>query len=71
MCLRAQVIDNNDGVIGGVRWARGLSDNYGGVVRGRGIHDTSDGLETMTEAAGSRLQAQGIYNNDGGVGRGR
>ena len=72
MCLRDQGIDNDDG--GGVfrvRRACGLSDNNGGVVRGRGIYNASEGFDTTTEAARDRRRARGIYNNNGSVGGGR
>ena len=49
MFLRDQVIDDDDGVVDRVLWAHGLSDNDGGVGRGQGIDDASDGLETTTE----------------------
>ena len=67
VCLRDQGIEENDGGIGRVRWARGLSDGNGGVVRGREIYDVSKGSDTTTEAAGARKIARGIYDNDGGV----
>ena len=54
MFLRAQGIDNNGGSGSRVRRARGLSNNDGVFVRGRGIDDASKGLETMTEADGAR-----------------
>ena len=69
MCLWAHGIDDNGGV-GRVRRFRRLSNDDGGVGRGRGICDVSEGLETTTEAAGDIRQAQGIYDNDGGVGGG-
>ena len=69
MCLRDQVIDHNDGVGGRERRARGLSDNDGGVGRGRGIHDTSKGSDTTTGVAGARRRARGIYDNNRGIGR--
>ena len=56
MCLRAQGIDDNDGVVDRVIRERGLSDNYGGVGRGRGIGDASKVSETATEA--SRIQGR-------------
>ena len=71
MCLRAQGIDNDDGGVGRLRRASGLSDNNGGVRRGQGIRDAYEGLETTTEAAGARQQAQGIYNDYIGFGGGR
>ena len=55
VCLRAQLIDNDNG----------------GVGKGRGIDDASKVLETTTEAAGARQRAQGIYDDDRGVGGGR
>ena len=55
--LRTQVIDDDDGGVGRVRWVRGLRYDDGGVIRGRGINDASEGLETTTEAAGARQQA--------------
>ena len=54
MCLRTQGIDENDGGVGEGRQARGLSNNDEGVGRRRGIDDTSEGLETMTEATGDQ-----------------
>ena len=71
MCLRAQVIDGNDIGVGGGRRARVISDDNVGVVRGQGIGDESEGLETTTEATEDRQRAQGIYDNNGGVGRGK
>ena len=71
MCLQDQGIDKNNGGVGIVRQARGLRNDNRGVRRGRGIDNTSDGLETTTEAAGARKRAQGIYNNDKSVGGGR
>ena len=54
MCLRSQGIDDDDGVVERVRQAHGLINNNGGVGRGRGIDNASDGLETTAEA--SRIQ---------------
>ena len=71
MCLRAQGIDDDDDGVVRVRRARGLRDYYGGVGRGRGIDDASEGLDTTTEAAGDRQRAQGIYDDGGDVGGGR
>ena len=71
MCLRSQVIDNEDSGVGGGRRYRGLSGDNGGVDGGRGIDNASEGLETMTEVAGDRQRSQGIYDNDGGVSGGR
>ena len=71
MCLRAQSIDDDNG--GGIRarWSHVRSDDEGGIGRGQGIDDASKVLETTTEAKGDRRQAQGIYNDDGGVRGGR
>ena len=71
MCIRAQGIDNNNGGVGKVRWACVISDNDGGFIRGRGIHNAPKGLETTTEAAGDRRRAQGIYDDNGSFGGGR
>ena len=54
MRLRAQGIDDNDSGVGRLRQTCGLSDDDGGVGTGQGIYNTSEGLETMTEAAGLR-----------------
>ena len=54
VCLRSQGIDDNNGVVNRVRQARGLIDDDGGVRRGRGIYNASEGLETTIEA--SRIQ---------------
>ena len=51
MCLRDQGIENNDGGVGRVRWARGIRNNDGGVGIGWGINDASEGSEPTTEAA--------------------
>ena len=56
MCLRSQGIDDDDGVVERVRQAHGLINNNGGVGRGRGIDNASDGLETTAEA--SRIQGR-------------
>ena len=69
-CLRVEGIDN-DGSVGTVRRAKLLRDDGGFIIRGRGIRDTSEGLETTREAAGARRWDQGIYDDDGGVERGR
>ena len=50
VCLRAQGIDDDYGVFDRVRHAHGLSDNDGGVSRGQGKDDESEGSETTTEA---------------------
>ena len=71
MCLRAESVDDyNDGVRR-ISWAKGLSDDDGGVGRGRGIRDASKGSETTTETAGPRRRSQGIYDNDGNFEVGR
>ena len=57
MCLRAQVIDDNKGVVARVRQAHGLSNDDGGAVRGRGIDDASEGLETTAEASTTTTEA--------------
>ena len=56
MCLRAQGIYDDNGVVDRLRPARGLSDDNGGVGRGQGIDDTPKGLETIIEAL--RIQGQ-------------
>ena len=71
VCLRDQVIDDDNGGVGRVRRARGLSNDDGGFGRGQGIYDASKGLETTTEAAGDQRRVRGIYDNDVGVGGGR
>ena len=63
-----QVVDNNNGGVGGGRWAKGISNENGCVGRGRGIDDTSEGLEMTTEAVGDRWWPWGIYNDGEGVG---
>ena len=70
MCLRDQGIDDNNGVFGRVRQARGISNDNGGVRRGQGIDDETEGLETTTEAAGVRDRDKGIYDDDRGAGGG-
>ena len=69
--LRAQGIDNNDGIVGRVRWAWGLSNDDVGVGRGRGIYDMFKASETTTEVSGARQRPQRLYNDDRGFGRGR
>ena len=56
MCLQAQGIDDNNGVFSIVRRACRLSNNEGGIGKGRWICDASEGLETTTEV--SRIQGQ-------------
>ena len=52
MCLQAQGVDDkNSGFDGGIQ-AQGLSYNDGGVDRGRGIYDASEGSETTIEVRG-------------------
>ena len=70
MCLQAESIDDY-GSVGIVRRSKGISDNDRGVVRGQGIRDASEGLETTTEASGAIQQARGIYDLVGGVEGGR
>ena len=65
--LQAQVIDDNNGGIVRVRRACGLSSNNGGVGRGQGIYNASEGSETTMEAAVAKSWAQIIYDNNGGV----
>ena len=71
MCLRDQGVDDNNGEVRSVRRARGLSNDDGGVGRGRVIYDASKGLETMMGAAGDRRRARVVYDDDEGVGRGK
>ena len=71
MCLRAQGIDDKDGCVIRLRRAHGISNDSGGVGRGRGIHDASEGSETTTEAAGARQRAQVIYDDNVGVDGGK
>ena len=58
MCLEAHGIDDNGGGRSGgggrVRKARGLSNDDRYFKRGKGIHGSSDGSETTTEAAGDK-----------------
>ena len=56
MCLRDQGIDDDGGGVARVRWAHEISDKDGGVGRGQGIDDASEGSETTTEA--SRIQGR-------------
>ena len=51
MCLRDQVVDNDGGVVILIQ-ACVLSNNDGGVGRGGGISDVSEGSETTTKAVG-------------------
>ena len=53
VCLRDQFIDDDDGRVERVRRACGLSDDNGGVGRGREIYAASEGSESRTEAAGA------------------
>ena len=71
MCLQDQVIDNAGGSIDRVRRARSLSDDNRGVVRGQGIRDASEESKIMMKAAGARRRDQGIYDNNGGAGKGK
>ena len=54
MCLRAQGIDDDNRVVGRVGQACGLSHDDGGVGRGWGIYDVSEGSEMTMEAVGDR-----------------
>ena len=71
VCLLAQGVGDNSNDVGRVRQARRLSNDDGCVDRGRRIDDASEVLDTTTEAVGARRQAQGIYDNNGGVDGGR
>ena len=71
MHLQTQYFDDDDGSVGRVRRARGISNNNRGIERGRGIYDVSEGSETTTDAAGARRRFQGIYDDVGGVSGGR
>ena len=71
MCLRAQSIDNYNNGVCIVRQVLGLSNNDGGVGKGQKIDYASKKSEKTTEAAGARRRAQEIYDDDGGVSRGR
>ena len=64
-------IDVDDGGRVRARRACRLSNDGGGVGRGRGIDNASKGSETMPEAAGARQRAWGTYKDDRGVGGGR
>ena len=66
MCLRDQGIDDNDGVVARVRRSCGLNDYSGGVGKGRGIDDASEGFETMTEALRIQGRRQSLWRCDGG-----
>ena len=57
VCLRSQVIDDDDGGVGGGRRARGLRENDGGVSGGQEIDNESKGSETTVEAEGARQRA--------------
>ena len=52
MCLRAQGIDDDNGSVGRVRRDRGIRNYDGGAGRGKGIDDTSKGLEITAEIVG-------------------
>ena len=70
MCLRSQGIDDSDGGIGIGRRSWGLSDDNRGVGGERGIDSASERSEKTADTMGARRRARGIYDNDGGVGRG-
>ena len=71
MRLRAQGIDGDNGGVGRVRRSHRLSNNDGGVRKGQGTYNASKGSETTTEVAEARRRYQGIYDDNGGVSRGR
>ena len=56
MFLWDQGIDEGGDVVDRVRREHRLSKNEGGVGRGQGIYDASEGLETTTEV--SRIQGR-------------
>ena len=64
MCLQAQGIDDNYDIVDILRQARGLSDDNGGIGRGRGIHDTSEILETTNEASRIHGQQRRLWRRD-------
>ena len=57
VCIQFQGIDNINGGVRGGKQARGLRDDNGDVGRGQGVDNMYKGLETTTEAAGSRRWA--------------
>ena len=61
MCLQAQGVDEEKGIVNRVRWPHGISDNNGGVGRVRVIDNASEGLETTTD--GGRCVAMTRLNN--------
>ena len=71
MCLWSEGTDDDSGDAGGVRRVKGLSEDDGGIGRGQGICDASEGLETTTEVAGDRRWDRGIYNEDRDIEGGR
>ena len=58
MWLQDQGIDDNNHGVVRVRQARELSEDGGGVGRGQGIRDASEGLDTTTDVAGARQRVQ-------------
>ena len=58
MFLQAQGIDDDAGVVDRVRRVRRLSDDDGGIGRGRVIDDASERLESTTEASSNWGQQQ-------------
>ena len=71
VCLRDKSIDNNDGSVRRVKRSCGIRTDNGSVGGRRGIDDAHKVSETTTEAAVGRRRAQGIYDDDGGIGGGR
>ena len=66
MCLRAQGIDDGDDIVDRLRRSHGLGNDNGGVGRGRGIHDASEVLETITEAYRIQVQRRSLWHRDDG-----
>ena len=70
MCLRSQGIDDDSGVVGGGRRARGLINNDRGVCGGS-IRDDAPERTSLSAKAAVCLRSQIIDNNYSGVGSGR
>ena len=66
MCLRAQGIDDNTGVVGRVRRSHGISDDNGGVRRGRGTDDAYKVSDTTMEATKIRGRRQRLRRHGDG-----
>ena len=66
MCLRAQGIYDNAGVVVRVRRVRGISVNDGGVDRGQGIDDAYEVSETTPETARIRGRRRRLRRCDDG-----